>query len=151
MTVLVSFRSDTSLDALGLLEVQAEGALILHRRLQAFVLEAEPDAGAQEAVEEALLEEAIRINNVGIPGPLLVWQPHLRAMTDAALVRADVRASELCNELGYHLNMIGEYAGARPYYEQALAIWKKVLGEDYPNTVICLNNMDFLLKEMGEL
>ena len=136
---------------LGLLEVQAEGTLILHRLLQAFVLEAEPDAGAQKAVEKALLEEAKRINNTGIPGQLLVWQPHLRAITNAAFVRDDVRASGLCNALGYHLKMIGEYAGALPYYEQALAIWKKVLGEKHPNTVICLNNMDLLLKEMGKL
>jgi hypothetical protein len=53
--------------------------------------------------------------------------------------------------MGYLLQAMGDQEGARPYYEQALAIRKKVLGEEHPDTVICLNNMDFLLKEMGEL
>lgn len=136
---------------LGLLEIQAEGALIMHRLLQAFVLKAEPDAGAQKAVDEALLEEANRINNTGVPGPLLVLQPHLRAITNAAFVRDDVRTSELCNALGYHLNIIGEYAGALLYFEQSLAILKKVLGEEHPYTARSLNNMGALLQVMGDL
>ena len=53
--------------------------------------------------------------------------------------------------MGALLDSMGDLEGARSYYEQALAIRKKVLGEKHPNTAVCLNNIDLLLKEMGEL
>jgi hypothetical protein len=37
----------------------------------------------------------------------------------------------LGNTLGYHLQMIGDLAGARPYYERALAIFEQVLPADF--------------------
>ena len=106
---------------------------------------------AQAAVEETLLAKARRLNNAGYPAPLLAWQPHLRAVTDAAQKREDERAADLCNTLGYHLNAIGDLAGARPYYERALAIDEKVLGPDHPDTAIDLNNLGYLLQAMGDL
>jgi len=63
----------------------------------------------------------------GYPAPLVAWQSHLRFVVDEARQREDERAALLCNELGYHLRMIGDYSGARPYYERALAIHEKVL------------------------
>ncbi len=83
------------------------------------------DLKAQAAVEGALLAKAYRLNNAGYPAPLLAWQPHLRAVTDAAQVREDERAAGLCNEFGYHLYMIGDYPVARPHLERALAIRSK--------------------------
>ena len=103
------------LHALGLLEVIDAGALRLHRLLAAFVQGVSDDAAAQTAVEEAVLTEAERLNHAGDPRPLLAWQPHLRAITDGTQDRGDARAGALCNELGYHLRMIGDYAGTRPY------------------------------------
>ncbi len=38
-----------------------------------------------------------------------------------------------------------------PYYEKALEIRKKVLGEKNPDTVYSLNNIGGLLRAMGEL
>jgi len=37
------------------------------------------------------------------------------------------------------LQAMGDLAGARPYYEQALAINREVLGEKHPNTALSLN------------
>jgi tetratricopeptide (TPR) repeat protein len=136
---------------LGLLETEAEGALRLHRLVGAFVRKVAADAEAQGAVEEALLAEANRLNEAGYPAPLLAWQVHLRAVTDAAQEREDERAARLCNSLGRHLYMIGDYAGARPYYERALRIREQVLGSEQPDTATSLNILGRLLKDMGDL
>ncbi len=149
--------------ALGLLDAEAGGRPVLHRLLAAFVRREAEGSGkagesAQAAVERTLLTEARRLNNAGFPAPLLAWQPHLRHVTDAALGREDgpggegaERAAGLCNTLGYHLDMIGDYSGARPYYERALAIRERALGPDHPDTATSLNNLGALLNSMGDL
>ncbi|MEA3341680.1 MAG: tetratricopeptide repeat protein, partial [Chloroflexota bacterium] len=61
------------LAALGLLEAEAEGGLLLHRLLAAFVRQTAPTAAAQAAVEKTLLAQANRLNKAGYPAPLLAW------------------------------------------------------------------------------
>jgi tetratricopeptide (TPR) repeat protein len=147
------------LTALGLLEDETGGALKMHRLIAAFVLDHDAaGAGvkpattdAQTAVEEAVLEAAIRLNNAGFPAPLLAWQAHLRHVTDRAIERQNELAAGLCNTMGYHLQMIAAYAAARPYYEQALAITRQALGEHHPDTARSLNNLGALLQAMGDL
>jgi tetratricopeptide (TPR) repeat protein len=80
--------------------------------------------------------------------PLL---PHLRHITDAALERADAQAAALATNLGYCLNMIADYAAARPLYERALAIWEQVLGPEHPATATSLNNLAVLCYNEGKL
>jgi len=123
----------------------------LHRLLAAFVLESAQDAAAQAAVEQTMRSIAAEMNDKGIPAPLLALQPHLRHITDVAQQRTDEPAARLCNTLGYHLDMIGDYAAARPYYERALAISEQVLGPTHPDTASSLNNLGYLLKAQGEL
>ena len=60
--------------------------------------------------------------------------------------RRDKIAIDLANSLGYYLQMIADYAGAQPYYEQALASNKKVLGEEHSLTKIVRNNLEALNK-----
>jgi tetratricopeptide (TPR) repeat protein len=137
--------------ALGLLETEDGGDLLLHRLLAAFVQATVDDPKAQAAVEEAVMREAYRLNEAGYPGPLLAWQSHLRHVTAAALLRKDERATTLSTNLGYHLQMLGDYAGARPYSEQALAIHEATLGPDHSHTAGSLNNLGMLLQAMGDL
>jgi tetratricopeptide (TPR) repeat protein len=47
--------------------------------------------------------------------------------------------------------MIGDYSGARPYYERALVIREKVLGPEHPGTALSLNNLGALLRSQGDL
>jgi tetratricopeptide (TPR) repeat protein len=135
---------------LGLLTAAETGSVTLHRLLADFVQHAAPDPSARPAVEEAVLREASRLNETGFPGPLLAWQPHLRHLTDAAVRREDETAAKLCNSLGYHLHQIGDYAGALPYFQRALAIREKVLGPEHPATATSLNNLGLLLKTQGD-
>ena len=139
------------LTALGLLEADKAGALVMHRLVAEFARGSGGGEEARRAVEESLLAEADRLNNAGIPGPLLAWQPHLRAVTEIAQRRETTNAAGLCNTLGYHLQMIGDYPAARPYFERALAIWEKVLGAEHPDTARSLNNFGFLLQSQGDL
>ncbi|HVR97896.1 MAG TPA: TIR domain-containing protein [Thermoanaerobaculia bacterium] len=139
------------LTALGLLEPGETGTLVMHRLIAELVRNSTEGEDARNAVEESLLEEAKRLNKAGIPGPLLAWQSHLRAITESARTQEDTNAAGLCNELGYYLKMIGDFSGARPYYERALAIHEKVLGTEHPDTATSLNNLGGLLQSQGDL
>jgi hypothetical protein len=44
----------------------------------------------------------------------------------------------------YLLQAMGDHEGTRPYYEQALEISKKVLGEEHPTTKIIKRKLDVL-------
>ena len=43
----------------------------------------------------------------------------------------------------------GDYAGARPLYERALAIYEKALGPEHPNTNVARRNLARLLLDSG--
>ncbi|NJO00790.1 MAG: tetratricopeptide repeat protein [Bacteroidia bacterium] len=122
----------------------------MHRLLAHFVQQAAPDDTAQAAVEQTMHETAERLNEAGDPRPLLVLQPHLRHITDTASPRGDEQAANLCNTLGYHLDMTGEYAGAKPYLERALAICTAALGADHPHTKVVRGNLEQLVQEMED-
>jgi hypothetical protein len=126
---------------LGLLEPEANDALRLHRLLATFIRATVHDSTAQPAVESTILEAARHLNSTGYPARLLDWQPHLRTVTDAARARLDERAAGLCNELGYHLSLIGKYPDAHLYYERALAIHEQTLGPEHPTSQIVRRNL----------
>ena len=137
---------------LGLLEMTGEGNILLHRLVAHFVQHADSaiTKTAQQAVAATLLTAANRINHAGLPGPLLLWQSHLRHITDTMQSQTDEQAASLCNELGFHFNMIGDSAAARPYYARALAIREEVLGAKHPDTAQSLNNLGALLQAQGD-
>jgi tetratricopeptide (TPR) repeat protein len=136
---------------LGLLETGEAGSLVLHRLVAEFARGVGISEVVRDAVEEALLQEAIRLNQRGFPAPLLIWQAHLRAVTEGAWSREEIRAAGLCNEMGVHLWLIGDFPNARLYCERALPIWEKVLGPDHPDTALSLNNLGSLLQDEGDL
>ncbi len=45
----------------------------------------------------------------------------------------------------------GDFAGARPLFERALAIHEKALGPEHPDTATSLNNLAVLLQDQGDL
>jgi len=139
------------LTAFGLLDVGKAGGLVMHRLVVELARTAEDEEEARNAVEDELFVEAARLNQSGIPAPLLAWQPHLRAVAEKAGQRGDERAARLCNTLGHHLWMIGDYPGARPYLERGLTIREKVLGAEHPETAQSLHNLGRLLQDQGDL
>lgn len=144
-------RAIKRLTDLGLVEQAAAADVRSHRLIAAFVRAVAQPETAQADVETTMLGIANQLNTAGYPAPLLALQPHLRAVTDAAQQRADERAAGLCNALGYHLHMIGDYTGAQPYYERALAIREQALGPTHPATATSLNNLAILCYYQGKL
>jgi len=151
-------RSEAGLEAedaldriveLGLLEEEAE-TLRMHRLVAAFVRDRVADEEAQTAVEAALLETVGNLLNEGYPTRLLGLLPHLRSVTDVARQREDEQAALLCNQLAYYLQMVGEYAQAKPLYERALTIREEVLGPEHPDTAQSLDNLAVLLDAQGD-
>ncbi len=55
------------------------------------------------------------------------------------------------NNLAGLLQAQGDFAGARPLYERALAIREKVLGPEHPDTASSLNNLAIRLQAQGDL
>jgi tetratricopeptide (TPR) repeat protein len=115
---------------LGLLEVEEDAALRLHRLVVAFLRAEGSDAAGQRAVEQVLIDIGYDLLDKGFPAPLSAIQAHLRYVTDAARDRDDRRASNLCTIMGRYLRMVSSYAAARPYAERALAIEE---GRDDPD------------------
>jgi tetratricopeptide (TPR) repeat protein len=133
----------------GLLESEATGAVRLHRLLAVFVRVVAQDAAVQTAVEDALLAEAERLVSVGYPGPLLPVHPYLRAVTEAAQRREDIQTARLNMALGRALHLLGDYTGAQPAYQRALALSERVLGPDHPDVAMSLNNLALLYRAQG--
>src|SRR5262249_49085061 len=55
------------------------------------------------------------------------------------------------HNLGSLLQAQGNLTGARPYYERALAIFKKARGEQHRQTAFSLNGLGSLLQAQGDL
>ena len=135
---------------LGLLEVTAGGGARLHRLLVAFVRAQVPDTTAEVAVEHALLETARHLDVARHPAALLPLLPHLRAAIATVQGRADARAVVLNQTLGRHLHTLGDYAGARPLLERALAIREAALPPGHPDLAQSLNDLGMLLRVGGD-
>jgi hypothetical protein len=69
----------------------------------------------------------------------------VRVVAEAAEEAELEDAGALWNSLGYHLNKLADYAGAKPYLERALEIYEAVLGPEHPYTAGSLNNLGFYL------
>jgi tetratricopeptide (TPR) repeat protein len=135
---------------LGLLEQSAGGALRMHRLVAAFVRAADVGAEAQEAVERVMLDEANRLNEARLPQPMRELQPHLRAVAEAALARADARAAQLCAALGWQLTLLGALDDAKAYLRRALAIREAAFGPDHPETAASLNLLGLACQYQSE-
>jgi tetratricopeptide (TPR) repeat protein len=155
--------------SLGLMETSKEMSLMMHRLVAAFSrsagssknlvhrlsvfyrkIGARSEEEHQQAVEEVLLRENRRLNNAGSPASLVSLQSHLIFAANRAREREDERAADLCLSFGFFLQMIGELASARPYYERSLAIREKVSGSEHPETARSLSNLGGLLFRQGD-
>lgn len=136
---------------LGLIELDTISAVHLHPLLGAFVRKIGNEDKALNDTEKMILAEATQVNRAGYPVHLLGWQSHLRHVTDNASRRTSKYAASLCNETGYHLQMIGDYKNALLYYERALNLQEQSVGTDHPDIAGNLNNLGTLLQAMGDL
>jgi hypothetical protein len=134
---------------LGLLEPEATGTVRLHRLLAVFVRTIAPDTMAETVVEDTLLGAAEPLLAADYPGPLLALLPHLRAVTESMQPRAEARTAHLNSMLGNALHLLGDYAGAQPAYQRAMALWERALGPEHPGVAVSLNDLAVLYHTQG--
>jgi hypothetical protein len=79
-----------------------------------------------------MITVAYDLNMKGYPAPLSAIQPHLCHITEITLDRADNTAATLSTNLGYHLQMMGDYAAARPITPGRWRFMKRSWGRSIP-------------------
>ncbi len=135
----------------GLIDGNEAGYLRMHWLVCWYVRDSLPDMQVLAQVEQTVLSAAANTNQSGNPAKMQPVLAHLKHLTDQALKGRHEQAARLANELGYYLEAISDFPGARSYYEQALAFNQRTLGEGHPDTTISLNNLGGLLERMGDL
>ncbi len=135
-------------------------ALALHRLVQRVARERLADADKARWAAEAM-----EMMNAALPNfahdaiDVSLWpvyerlSPHARAAADhaEALGVAAAEAGRALNQIGFFLKDRGDYSGARPHYERALAIGEAKLGTDHPAVAIRLSNLGGVLQAEGDL
>jgi tetratricopeptide (TPR) repeat protein len=128
--------------------------LSIHRLVQA-VIQDELDESQQIAWATRAIQAIHTLFPFDEPGPWLQSQrlfPH-------ALVCLDHRqhwnmtffeARNLITKVGAYLQNRGQYAEAEQIYQEVLAIYKKVFGDEHPNTAGGLNNLATLYVDQGK-
>jgi tetratricopeptide (TPR) repeat protein len=99
---------------------------------------------------DGLAEAASAASQTGAVAGMLPLLPHLRQVLGYAAWLEREKMALLASWLGRLYQDTGNYPAARPCYEQALAINRKVLGEVHPDTALSLNNLGLLLKAQGD-
>ena len=99
---------------------------------------------------KVLRSKIVIANKSGFPGKAIPYQPHIQTVGTALNDIEPATTASLWNNLGYLLDSMGDYFAAHPYYEQALALRRQVLGEKHPDTASSLNNLGYLLQSMGD-
>jgi Tfp pilus assembly protein PilF len=141
------------LTGLGLLEMEDPGAGPTIHPLLAEYARTLPGAGDEmlSRLAGALAPLASEANRTGLPAEFAPLRPHLEALAPAAEAAGVDEAGRLWNELGWHLDDVADYAGARAAYERALAIDEAAFGPQHPNVATDVNNLGWVLKALGDL
>ncbi|MEO8341244.1 MAG: tetratricopeptide repeat protein, partial [Nitrospirota bacterium] len=61
----------------------------------------------------------------------------------------DTRVAATLNHLGLVYHAQGQYGRAKPYYEQALALWERIHGTNHVDVASALNNLAEIYQEEG--
>jgi tetratricopeptide (TPR) repeat protein len=142
------------LAGLGLVEEEeAQAGPSLHPLLAEFAGNLAPEVLPAVAGTLARLARAAndRMDETGSPSHFVPLLPHVRAVAEAAEREILEDAASLWSSLGYHLQRVAEYAGARAAYERALAIDERAYGPEHPEVATDVNNLGSVLRALGDL
>ncbi len=111
---------------LGLIEqADDQGSIRVHRLVAAYVRRIDAssvDEATHMGVEQAILALVQPYNATEQVTSIRPFETHLRAVTQAALLRHSVQAAALCTALGIYLFNSDVYTEAIAYLEQALSL-----------------------------
>lgn len=141
-----------SLVDMGLVQKNDHSQALLHERVAYFVKEFIPGDKGLDHVENFLFGLAMEANRGKPPVDPLLLLHHLKFITDHVIDRKkDELAARLSNELAYMLEQASDLSGAQYYYEHALTIQYRKLGQIHADTAICLTNLGHLHDQLGDL
>ena len=130
--------------SLGLLK---EGTSI-HPLLAQFALKLDIDHKLLKEFSDALGEIAARTNKEeaqsGVYSLFTPILPHVRNVAEHSEKQGLDAAGLLWNELGVHIKILADYAGAKAAYERALKILEKFLPPNHPSIKIVRGNLESL-------
>ncbi len=139
------------LEGLGLLK---EGPA-LHPLLAEFARHLDAESALLPPLAEALADLASatndRIDQSGTYALFAPLLPHVRAVAERAEQARLPAAGRLWNSLGYHLQAVADYRGARECFARALRIDEAAFGPDHPNVARDVNNLGRVLQDLGDL
>jgi tetratricopeptide (TPR) repeat protein len=144
------------LAGLGLVEVEdPQVGPLVHPLLGEFA-RALPDAGeALEKVAGALVQMARKANaemdETGSPSHFEPLLPHVRAMAEGGGTEAPPDDGSLWVNLGYYLERVADYRGARTACERGVSIGERVYGLDHQEVALRVNNLGDVLRAQGDL
>jgi hypothetical protein len=137
------------LAGLGLLEMgDPEAGPTVHPRLAEYGRAIVPSAPEGEGVLGALAGALARLaraasermDQTGSPSHCVPLLPHVRLVAERAEEEGLEDAADLWGNLGYYLQRVADYVGARAAYERALAIDERAFGPDHPNVARDVNS-----------
>lgn len=141
------------LSELGLVKIELDGAIVLHRLITQFTQQVDIRASdiARYEVAVALKNDANGLIRSRLIKPLMLWQMHLQNIVDVYAKQDTELAAELCSSLGLYLQMSGRLSSAKLYLERSMKILEIVLGNRHSDTAACYTNLGLLLLEIGDL
>ena len=141
-------------DLIGLALLKKDGPTI-HPLLAQFARRLDDGETLLLRFSEALSElaeqtnhEEDRTGNYSLYQPIL---PHVRSIAEHAEESNLKSAGILWNELGYHIKVLADYAGAKAAFARALKIDEATYGADHPSVARDVNNLGSVLKALGDL
>ncbi|MDG5808899.1 tetratricopeptide repeat protein [Streptomyces ossamyceticus] len=128
---------------LGLAQMTADGVPRLHRLVAAFVQDRLGDPESLRQVESQVWAHCDGHAFGGTPATRAALEPHLRMLTERALLRRDLAAAALANVLGLYLGRRGDRDGSVSWLQMALSIKEDMFGVDAPETAKDLNDLGY--------
>jgi tetratricopeptide (TPR) repeat protein len=139
----------TALMGLGLLRMDnPDAGPTIHPLLAEYARHQETELAPLSTLAGALARSASQANDqmdqTGSPSHFVPLLPHVRLVAETAETEVAEDAANLLGNLGYYLQRVADYDGARKAYERALRIFEKFFPPDHRNITIVRGNLESL-------
>jgi tetratricopeptide (TPR) repeat protein/cellulose biosynthesis protein BcsQ len=148
---------DETLDrliSLGLLDLKASNVgPTIHPLLSEYARASDMTLGKDllSDLSSAMMAATGEALDTGFPERFQLLRPHARAVAKWAEEKGIEQAGMLWSNLGSHLYIVADYAGARASLRRALALWREAYGEEHPLVATALNNLGNVQQTLGDL
>lgn len=133
----------------GLLQVE-RGYFTIHPLLAEYAQKV--DLGTHlTSVVNVLSTLSYDATQTGLPASFVLLQPQIEHIANLAEIRNLERAWTLWNNLGFYMNMVGDYSKAEEFYNRALEFGLNSKGNNHSNIATVMNNLGLVLQEQGKL